>query len=408
MYITKEKLKDIYNIVIVGAGPSGILAAIAASNNNERILLVEKNKVIGKKLQLTGGTRCNLTNLKSTNDFLNSLNISNKKFLYSTLNLFGPYELYDFITSKGVNLKIENNDKVFPVSNKSTEIIQALERTLQIDNIDILLDYEFKKIKQNENCFIINNTIKTNKLVIATGGLSYPQTGSTGDGYKIAQKYNHQINTTHASLVGINLKTPIVEFQGTSLNNVSLSYKNTTVFGDIIFTHFGISGPATLNISEFLNDDLNSNQSVTLKLNIINNTTYDEFEKDIIESKLINPNIQIKTYLKKYLSNTVSKYITNSLKFSTKELKSISEKNIQTIYNELSKFKLEIKSLLPIDKAIITAGGISTNEISPKTFESKKTKNLYFIGEVLDLHAPTGGYNLTIAFSTGYSCGFYI
>jgi predicted Rossmann fold flavoprotein len=402
-------------IIIIGGGPSGMMAAIKASENkNNTVTIIDSNEKLGKKLFITGKGRCNLTNDKDINEFFEFIP-GNPYFLYSSLYSFTNKDLMDYFISKGTPLKVERGGRVFPESDKSSDILKALQKEIKNNNINVILNSKVDKIIVNNNLIekIIlrnGNEIKGDKFLIATGGRSYSQTGSTGDGYKWAKQCGHTIENITASLVPIEVEEEwIKDLQGLSLKNVDFTIVNKKTnkkifseFGEMLFTHYGVSGPIVLKGSRFINGDSSYKCIINLK------PYYTEKELD---NKIIDIFSQ---YLNKDFKNSLndllpSKIINTIIELSkidaTKKVNSITKEERANLVYVLQNLEMDVKKLRNIDEAIITRGGISTKEIDPSTMQSKLVENLYFAGEIIDVDAFTGGFNLQIAFSTGYLAG---
>ena len=402
-------------VLIIGAGAAGLMASVIASRNNNDVILLEQNKTIGKKLKITGKGRCNLTNNCSIDEFLKNV-ISNDKFLYSAISKFSPQDTINFFEENGLKLKVERGNRVFPFSNKAQDVVDTFKKILKKNNCKIL----YQKVKdlfvENLTCtgVICENgeIIKADSVILATGGVSYPLTGSTGDGFKFAEKLGHTIKPLKPSLVPLVCKQNFCkELQGLTLKNVSIrvleNTKNKEIykdFGEMIFTHFGVSGPIILSASCHMKDITKEKYSLKIDLK----TALDNMELDrrILKDfeKFSNKNFinSLSDLLPKKLIPVIVDLsgIDPNLKCHqiTKEMRS----NLVHLLKNLS---LDVLSFRPIEEAIITSGGILTSEIDPKTMESKLIKNLFFAGEMIDVDAYTGGFNLQIAFSTGFVAG---
>ncbi len=390
-----------YDVIVIGGGPSGMIASIKASINN-KVLLIEKNDELGKKLKLTGGGRCNLTNLKSIDYFLKEIPVNNK-FLYSSLNKFGPKDIYDYFTNLGVPLKIEEDDKVFPMDNKSTSIIKVLNREMLLNNVDINYNEKVFSIINKDNYKEIvtdKNKYKTKSVVITTGGLSYSFTGSNGDGYKFAKELNQEVTNLYPAETYLITKE-LLSLAGITLDNVRINYNKKRIEGSLLFTHNGLSGPSIFKVSEFVYKDLIDNEYITLSIDMVPNYSDNELLNKLNE---YDQKKEILNFLKEFLPKRLIEYIFKEIDIN-KKINSISKIDKQKIISMLKDFKLIIKDTGSIDNAFITGGGINIKYINPKTMESTIHKDIYFAGEILDVHGHTGGFNLTIAFSTGYVAG---
>ena len=392
-----------YDVIIIGSGPAGMMAAISARYKNKKVLLIEKNNVLGKKLLLTGGSRCNITNNKNIKEFINNIDC-NPKAIYSTLNNFGPKEIISFFEKRGVRLKEEENNKIFPRSDKSIDIVNAFIAELNKLNTDIHLNEEVIKIIFGEIKSVVTNkcTYEAKSVIIATGGLSYKHTGSTGFGYDIAKKYKINITKLYPVESSVYLESPL-PCVGVTFKNTCIYYQNKIKSGSLIITHKGLSGPVIFKISEYIYKSLDKDRKIYI--DFLCNKTKEELIKEMnnYESKR-----QIRTFIKEHVNVKLADYILyiNGID-GAKKIASTSNKDKEKIIKSLKKLELKIKKVEEIDKSVVTGGGISILEIDTTKMESKKYKGVFFVGEVLDFHGPIGGYNLTIALSTGYTAGIF-
>jgi len=399
-------------VIVIGGGPAGMMAAITAADKH-KVILIEKNEKLGKKLFITGKGRCNITNAKDISEFFEYIP-GNPHFLYSSLYTYTNEDTMNFFSSQGVKLKVERGDRVFPESDKSSDIINAFTKALSNKNVEVLLKSSVKKLVEKNNKIVgvqLDNEkiINGDHFIICTGGLSYPQTGSTGDGLVFAENAGHHIVTPKPALVPIELKEEwIKELQGLSLKNVELTikdYNNKALykeFGEMLFTHFGISGPIVLSGSRVVKDRGNLTASINLKPAL----TFEELDKRIQSDFAKYINKDFKNSLNDLLPQ---KMIPIVIKLSNinedKKVNLITKEERRNLVNVIQNFSLHIKGLRKIDEAIVTAGGVDVKEIDPSTMRSKLIDNLYFAGEVIDVDAYTGGYNIQIAISTGYIAG---
>ncbi|WP_443659622.1 NAD(P)/FAD-dependent oxidoreductase [Clostridium algidicarnis] len=398
-------------VVVIGAGPAGLMAALKASENNI-VYLIEANEKIGKKLYITGKGRCNVTNAKDISDFFDYIP-GNPEFLYSSLYTFNNLDVMNYLESLGVPLKVERGDRVFPASDKSSDIIAAFNKELIQKNIKIILNSKVKDFLYTNKLITSvvlqsGEEIKADNFILCTGGVSYPQTGSSGDGYRFAKKLGHNIIKAKPSLVPIEIKEEwIKDLQGLSLKNVELSVikNNKTIFkefGEMIFTHYGISGPIVLTSSRYVNNKESYKIKIDLKPSLDISTLDNRVQKDFI--KYIN-----KDFKNALIDLLPSKLIDVIIMLSgispEKKVNTITRDERKTLVNLLKNIEVNVKGLRSIDEAIVTAGGIDTKEIDSSTMKSKIIDNLYFAGEVIDVDAFTGGYNVQIALSTGYLAG---
>jgi len=403
-----------YNLIVIGGGPAGIMAAATAAAKGVKVVLLEKNEKLGKKLYITGKGRCNVTNYGDIDDFYSNI-VTNKKFLYSALQSFSNLQLIELLNSLGVKTKVERGNRVFPQTDKSSDIIKALQKHLQLNNVEIKLNTTVKKIIVQDNkitgVLLANDKhIFGEKVLIATGGMSYKQTGSTGDGYRMAQELGHSIVEPMPALVPLVIKEKWVkDLQGLSLKNVAvdaiISNKiKAKQFGEMLFTHFGVSGPIILSISSLIKGYLKT--PVKLKIDL----------KPALSNEQLDARLQrdFDKYSGKHLKSSLDdllpkKMIPVVLEVSGadihKPVNQVTKKERELLIHTLKNLVLTVTGTRPLNEAIITSGGINVKEINPSTLESKIIKGLYFSGEVIDVDALTGGYNLQIAFSTGYLSG---
>lgn len=403
----------IYDIIIVGGGAAGMMAAVSAAHPNTTIAVVERNPKVGRKIYITGKGRCNVTNLCTPEEFLQAVKC-NPKFLYSAIAQFPPQSTMDFFQSLGIPLKVERGNRVFPQSDLATDIIDGLLMEMRRKNVVIKEDRVTNIAKDDHEIFHItgeHHNYQCRSVILATGGESYPRTGSTGDGYPIATALGHKITPRFPTLIPLEAEEAFCkDMQGLSLNNVRLTVKNKknkVVFseqGDMLFTHFGISGPLVLSATTVMRkwESEQYHCSVDLK---------PALDEEVLDNRLLrelkeNPNRDLLNILPNLLPramvNVVAEYA--KLPFSRKA-NEVTKEERRRLLETLKALKITIKCPRPIEEAIVTAGGVAVGEINPKTMESKKTDKLYVVGELLDLDAVTGGYNLQIAWATGYLAG---
>lgn len=406
------------SIVVIGGGPAGMIASIVASRLGKSVTLIEKNEKLGKKLYITGKGRCNLTNAKNNEDLLKHV-VSNPKFLYSSLSALDSFGLIDFFEELGLRTKIERGDRVFPASDKSSDVIKTLEKELKRQNVEVLLNTEVTDILINNDCIkgvVINKNkvIETDKVLIATGGLSYSVTGSTGDGYRFAKNFGHTIQQTHPGLVPLEtIEDWVPQLQGLSLKNVRVSFVKLNQgkekvlyqdFGEMLFTHFGVSGPLILSGSSFLPKD--NLKDIQIRIDLKPALSFEQLDQRVLKD--FDKNIR-KHFINSLDELLPSKLIPVIVRLSgieeNRRVDQITKEERKRLVNLLKMLTMTVKKTRDYNEAIITRGGISIKEINASTMESKLVKGLYFAGEVLDVDALTGGYNLQIAFSTGYLAG---
>ena len=399
------------DVIIIGGGASGLMAAVSALECGKTVTVFNKHKQLGKKLLISGKGRCNVTNNCSFDELFDNIP-NNSRFLYSAFNSFSNFDTIDFFQTNGTPLKTERGNRVFPVSDKSFDILAVFERLLNNK-----VNYVYKEVTE----IVIENNIAVgvkvdgkcyyaDNVIVATGGLSYPKTGSTGDGYKFAKSVGHTVTKLSPSLSAlISQNNYCAEMMGLSLKNVAITLfenekKIYSDFGEMIFTHFGVSGPIILSASAHIKDFNKYKYRISIDL------------KPALDEKKLNERILRDFYetLNKDFSNSLSKLLPSKmipviiqLSEIPADLKvnSITKIQRERLVQLIKKFPVEITDFRTIDEAIITRGGVSVKEINPKTMESKICPHLFFVGEVLDLDAYTGGFNLQIAFSTGYTAG---
>lgn len=405
-----------FDVIVVGGGAAGLMAASTAASLNKKTLLIEKMPRTGRKILITGKGRCNVTN-NCDRDTVQKNTVSNPKFLYSALENFTPQDTMDFFEGMGVTLKTERGNRVFPVSDKSMDIADALLSSCKKNGVKVLTDTVTSLIVENGQIKGVKTAsqgeILASSVIVATGGLSYPKTGSTGDGYKFAKSVGHSVTPLRASLVG--LKTvgdDCKKMQGLSLKNTALALKDKKTdkivysdMGEMLFTHFGISGPMVLSASAFLIDNP-QNYYITLDLKPA--LSFEKLDERISRDFLENINKDFSNSLSNLLPKAMIDVIVEKSGIAPdKKVNQITKEERQRLCAILKNFEIEISSREDIETAIITAGGVSTREINPKTMQSKLVNGLFFAGEVIDVDACTGGFNLQIAFSSGYTAGFY-
>lgn len=391
-------------IAIIGGGPAGMMCAIKAAENHQ-VTIFEKNEKLGKKLFITGKGRCNLTNYCDEREFLKNI-VNNSSFMYSSIYSFSPFTTYYYFEELGLPLKVERGNRVFPASDKSSDVIKAYEKKLKDLGVKINLNYEVTSIKKVDGKFIINGREKFDKVVIASGGISYKLTGSTGDGYKFAKDFGHKVIDQVPGLIGINLKNKF-SLAGLTLKNVELKVlKDKKIlsreFGEMLFTHRGISGPIVLTTSSKINRLKDFEMYLDLKPAL----DPEKLDARILRDFHENQNKNLENVMKSLLPRDLIIYVLEGAGISgEKKVNQITKEDRESLVKTIKNFELKFDSLDDIDRAIVTSGGVDVKDIDPKTMESKKVKGLYFIGEVLDLDGLTGGFNIQIANSTGYSCG---
>lgn len=410
------------NTVIIGGGPAGLMAAISSAKNGDKVTIIEKMNSCGKKLLITGKGRCNITNNAQMDKFMENTP-TNPKFLYGVFNNFTNKDMIELLENEGVKTKVERGERVFPVSDRAQDVLEALLHILKKQNVQILTNTTAKRIitdgEKNVLGVELDNgkEIKADKIILATGGKSYPVTGSTGDGYKLAKDLGHTITKIEPSLVPLTSHDEVCkELQGLSLRNVAIQlqicdkvvYKD---FGEMLFTHFGVSGPIVLSASSYLVKTKNIEQilnegKVELEIDLKPALSEEKLDARILRDFEEQKNKQFKNSLDKLLPQKLIPVIIEKTNINeSKKINEITKQERQKLVNELKHFKISINGTRPIEEAIVTSGGINIKEINPKTMESKLINGLYFAGEIIDVDCLTGGYNLQVAWSTGHTAG---
>lgn len=407
------------NIIVIGGGPAGMFAAIAAAENGHNVTLLEKNEKLGKKLYITGKGRCNITNA-SDMEVLFANVMTNAKFLYSAFYAYDNQRVIDFFEENGLATKVERGNRVFPVSDHSSDVIATLAKVLRQKGVEVCLHTEVREIL-TEKCgeetkvsgLLLSNGRKmaADDVIVATGGFSYQTTGSTGDGYRFAKALGHEVTEITPSLVPFEAKEDYVkEMQGLSLRNVQVRiYQKKKLlydeFGEMLFTHFGVSGPLMLSASALLKPKQTS-QELQMEIDLKPALTQEQLDKRVLHDFEEAKNKQFKNSIGKLFP---AKMIPAILELSgidpDKKVNEITKEERAGFIRLIKAFPVTLTGLRGFKEAIITKGGVKVKEVNPSTMESKIVKHLYFCGEVLDLDALTGGYNLQIAWSTGYLAG---
>ena len=403
-------------VIIIGGGAAGLMAAVAAISNNLKVIIYEGNEKLGKKMYITGKGRCNLTNACDISEYFDNI-VTNDKFLYSALYSFNNNDVISFFEDNGCPIKIERGERAFPRSDKSSDVIKTLERYILDYGVEVNLNTKVESILTDNNkvCAVKlkgGKIDKSDRVIVATGGMSYPSTGSTGDGYRFAKKLGIRVTALKPSLVPLNVKEDYIrDMQGLSLRNVELSIHNGKKlvykdFGEMLFTHFGVSGPLILSASSKIGGLLEEGNTLQATTDLKPALSYKKLEDRILREIDANKNKEIKYLLSGLLPAKMVNVFTYMLNVNEHlKLNEFTKNNRTDLINLLKAFPFTITGLRGFNEAIITQGGIDVNEINPSTMESKKIKGLYFAGEVIDIDALTGGYNLQLAFSTGHLAG---
>lgn len=383
-----------FDTIVIGGGPAGMMAAISSSFYGQKTLLLEKNKKLGKKLAGTGGGRCNVTNNGNLDDLMAGIP-GNGCFLYSVFSQFDNHDIINFFTENGVKLKVEDHGRVFPATDKSRTIIETLEQKMKELGATIKTQTEVVSVKKNENCFIIRSSEyiwSCDRLIVTTGGKSYPSTGSTGFGYEIARHFKHTITELEAAESPLLTDFPHKALQGISLDDVTLSYGKHVITHDLLFTHFGLSGPAALRLSSFVKG------GETIYLDLLPQMS----KQDLADFLEENREKSLKNALKASLPERLAEFFVQGF---PEKVKQLTDKERNQLIRSIKALKISVTGKMSLAKSFVTKGGVSLKEINPKTLESKLVPGLHFAGEVLDINAHTGGFNITVALCTGWAAG---
>lgn len=395
----------IYDAIIIGGGPAGLMAANMLNEKKVNYLLIEKNERVGKKILLTGGKRCNVTNNLSVKDFIEALNLKDKRFLYEALNQFGPKDVIAFFKSKGLNLILENNFKYFPETQKSQSVIDALMQG--IDQHRIVYKSAVKRISIVEEVFLIETQTEqysTKKVLLSTGSNAYPTVGSSGDGLIFAEKLGLPIipfTPAETYVYSSDVQEHHKDLQGVVIHQSTISIKQTKkrYTGDLLFTHFGLSGPVILHASEDIYDSIEEGKNIlTIQMTDLNEEALMALLRDF---RMKMP----QQFLEHLLTKKLALKVLAQSGVRPVKIAELSSKEIQSLMNGLTAFEIKLDRVESIEKAFVNRGGIDTKSIDPKTMQSKLINHLYLAGELTNLHGPIGGFNITIALSTGRLAG---
>lgn len=407
-------------VIVVGGGAAGMMAAISAADSGAEVILIEKNEKLGKKVYITGKGRCNITNESDVENLLKNVR-SNPKFLYSAFYTFDSYRMMEFLEGEGLKLKTERGNRVFPESDKSSDVIKTLKKALEKRKVKIVLNTKVLNIEIKDGIchgVIVQSGDKSgsytaDKVIVATGGCSYQSTGSTGDGYRFAKDADIKVTKCYPSLVPFNIGSDIPKrLQGLSLRNVKVTLydKGKVLYeelGEMLFTHFGVSGPLVLSASTLASGKDVSQMELSIDLKPA--LSKEQLDERILRDFSENRNSYFKNSLSRLLPAKMIPVIVELSEIDEKkQVNNITKEERNRLVNLLKRLTFKVESLRGFNEAIITKGGVSVKEINPGTMEAKKVKGLFFAGEVLDLDAVTGGYNLQIAWSTGYLAGMEI
>lgn len=410
-------------VIVIGGGPAGMMAAISSAQDGNEVILLEKMQSLGRKLLITGKGRCNVTSSLDMDEFIKNTP-ENGMFLYSCYKQFTNQDIINFLKEEGLEVKEERGNRIFPVTDKSLDVLKCFSKKIKELGIKVKCNTQVEEILV-ENSQIIGviaegTKIKADKIILATGGKSYPLTGSTGDGYELVKKLGHTITKIQPSLVPLESynRDMCKELQGLSLRNIKIQLEDIEAkkniyedFGEMMFTHFGVSGPTILSSSAHLVrykkiEEKLKNRKIILKIDLKPALTEEKLDERVLRDFRKENNKQFKNSLNKLLpQKLIQPIIKKSSINPNKKVNEITKEERRRLVKLLKEFIIEIKGFRPIEEAIITSGGINIKEINPKTMESKKIKGLYFAGEIIDVDAYTGGFNLQIAYSTGYVAG---
>ena len=412
-------------VIVIGGGPAGMMAAIACAENGNSVILLEKKERLGRKLLITGKGRCNITSSLPIEEFIQNIP-GNGQFLYSAFKNYTNNDIINFLNEEGLEVKEERGNRIFPVTNKSLDVLKCFTKRLKKLNVKIEYNMEVTEIVSRDEdgklkVKTANDKIfEADKVILAAGGKSYPLTGSTGDGYELVEKLGHTVTKIRPSLVPLESfeQSMCKELQGLSLRNVNIELKNNENnkiiyqdFGEMLFTHFGVSGPTILSSSAHLVrykniDELLKNKKIVLSIDFKPALSEEKLDERILRDFAEFKNKQFKNSLDKLLPQKLIPVIIEKSEINpNKKVNEINKKERHRLVELLKNFEVTIKGFRPIDEAIVTSGGINIKEINPKTMESKLVDGLYFAGEIIDVDAYTGGFNLQIAYSTGYTAG---
>ncbi|MBU4377363.1 MAG: NAD(P)/FAD-dependent oxidoreductase [Candidatus Omnitrophica bacterium] len=409
-------VKAAYDAIVIGGGPAGMMASGRAAERGKKVLLVEKNDMLGRKLLISGSGRSNITNAGSIDEHIANFGRSGK-FLRNAFSEIFNTELIDFFKARGVVLKVERGKRVFPESGRSKDILDALKRYLHENRVDLILAAEVKDVIQDESGtkkVILARGVEyaAPSVAICTGGVSYPETGSTGFGFDAAKRLGHQLVDPRPALVPLVTESALPRtWQGLSLDNVKAAVigdgeRIAECFGDMIFTHFGLSGPIILDLSGPAYDLLQEKNCVEISLDLKPALDLSKLNNRLIRELAGNSNKALKNILKEILpAKMIPGFIDYCGLSKDKKANQITARERERLVKGLKDLRFRIKKTRPIEEAIVTRGGVNTKEIDPKTMESRLIKGLFFAGELIDVDAKTGGYNMQAAFSTGYVCG---
>jgi len=407
----------IYDIAVVGAGPAGSMAALRASQLKKNVIMIERNDVIGRKILLTGNGRCNITNTAPIEVFIRSFG-EQGRFLKPAFFAFCNNKLVDFFNAYGLDFKTEGLGRVFPVTDQAASVVHVLRKCLADHKVTVLFRARVVRVERNDDVFQLqitgghNTNICARRVIVATGGISYKETGSSGDGFRIAQALGHTVVDLRPALVPLRIQEPwIKQLQGLSLKDVCISvkYGNRTIVsprGELMFTHFGVSGPLVLDVSSTVVSALREHETVVLSIDFIPEIGHEELNAGLLSECAHREKLQVKSIIRHFLSQRMVSVFLQVLDIDVrKRAHHITKNERLRIAERLKRFSLTVTGPLSLERAMVTNGGIATEEINAKTMESRVVPGLYFAGEIIEGCGKSGGFNLQQAFSTGYLAG---
>lgn len=405
----------IYDIVVIGGGAAGTMAAIRAAQLKKKVLLAERNDSIGRKILITGKGRCNITNIADINVFIEKFG-KQGEFLRTAFHLFSSEDVMGFFRSLGLETKAERQGRVFPVTDKAASVVEVLKKALAENGVEVIYGSRISEIVKKSDLFNLSTEdvreFSAKKVILATGGASYKATGSTGDGFAVAEKLGHKVAPLTPALVPLTVKEGWVkELQGVALENIRIIFKYgkkelESDIGELMFTHFGVSGPLILDLSSKVMDILKEHKEVQLLIDLKPGLRREQLESKLLHKFKIKGSVIMRNLMKDLLPQRLVDRFLRILHIRD-DLKTnqITQDQRRMIIDALKAFPITIVGSLPLEEAMVTGGGISAKEINPRTMESRLVSGLYFAGELIEGSAPSGGYNLQQAFSTGYLAG---